>query len=248
MVRLLGQVAGAAGEITEKRAMLMTGLCEIVAADAWIWMMVGRMEEGKLPTFSIVQSGGFSEQQYADFLSAQEHQDMGRLTAPFLAEYAEKETHLTRLRQQIDSSTNAFKEADVYALWQKADVGPLMLSARPTANGETSGIGIYRRFDRELFSARESRIAHILLSEVPWLHDELAGTGDSAQLQNLSPRLNTVLNLLLQGRGRKQMALEIGISVHTLNGYVKDLYQRFGVHSQAELIRRFVDGDGGDVR
>lgn len=31
----------------------------------------------------------------------------------------------------------------------------------------------------------------------------------------------------------------MGISIHTLNGYTKHIYEFYSVHSQAELVSRF---------
>jgi len=53
-----------------------------------------------------------------------------------------------------------------------------------------------------------------------------------------------VINLLLQGMSRKRIATEIGVSIHTLNGYIKDVYSRFEVHSQSEPIHRVMEGGG----
>ena len=75
---------------------------------------------------------------------------------------------------------------------------------------------------------------------------EAIGKRDRPTVDELSPRLHTVTNLMLQGMARKQIAAEIGISIHTLNGYVKDIYARFEVHSQSELIRCLAEGNGGD--
>jgi DNA-binding NarL/FixJ family response regulator len=59
-------------------------------------------------------------------------------------------------------------------------------------------------------------------------------------LAALSPRLTQVLDLLLLGDAEKQVARKLGLSPYTINGYVKDLYRRFGVNSRGELMARFV--------
>lgn len=56
----------------------------------------------------------------------------------------------------------------------------------------------------------------------------------------LSPRQEQVLEQLLAGRSEKEAAAGLGISRHTVHVYVKSLYARFGVHSRAELMSRFV--------
>jgi DNA-binding CsgD family transcriptional regulator len=245
MVRLLAEIAVMEGSIFDKRNRLMEGLCDLVGADAWLWMKLGRETAGEAPTFSILQKKWAGESEFVDFLRSLEHPDMKSLMAPLFAEFAEKRVQLTRLRQQIDPE-NRFPESETYDLWRKADVGPMLLSFRPTADGQTTSIALYRRFDRDLFEPRESRIAHVLLSEVNWLYEETAHEATVKHIADLSPRLNTVHNLLLQGLGRKQIAAELDITINTVNGYARDLYRRFNVHSQSELIRRFVDGDGGD--
>ena len=245
IVRVLAHLAGSEQDLATKRRVLLEDLAELVDADCWIWLKMGETEAGALPTFAVYLKDGFTEEQFSTYVQAQEHPDMAKLNAPFLAEYAEKGTHLTRLRQQIDEG-NLFSSTEVYELWRKADIAPLIFSMRPTSNGQASAVILFRKFDRPLFNERESRIAHILLTEVPWLHDESWPNHPREKISQLSPRLNTVTNLLLQGRSRKNIAGHMKISVHTLNDYVKEVYSRFEVHSQSELIRRFVEGDGGD--
>lgn len=245
MIHLLGEVAGSEAPLGKRRRSLMDGLCQLVDADAWILIKLGRRKPGELPTFSILLHGGFTEQRFADFLRANEHPDMRAVNQPFLEELSIKKSHLTRLSQQADSE-GRFHSSEAVTLWKKADLAPLILSYWPTGPTEMSGVVLFRRFDQEFFSERESRMVHIVVSEVPWLHDESWSRRSGCDGFSISPRLNTVLNLLLQGHGRKQIATQLGISINTVNGYAKELYRRFGVHSQAELIRRFVEGDGGD--
>ena len=57
---------------------------------------------------------------------------------------------------------------------------------------------------------------------------------------NLSPRLRSATGFLTRGIPRKEIADRMDISIHTLNDYVKEIYTRFEVHSQSELINRFI--------
>ncbi len=245
MISTLGKVAGLDSGLDEKRRLLLQGLSELIDADCHYWALLGRDVAGELPTFTVFIKGGFTEDQFAKYMKAQEHPDMKFLNAPMLQELREKRTHLTRLRQQIDSE-GRFPETDVFPLWKEADLAPLILSMRPTSNGQMSAVAFFRKFDRSLFTDRDNRIAHIMLSEVPWLHDNAWSAHPRAEMATLSPRLHTVTNLLFQGWQRKKIASEIGISPQTLNGYVKEIYVHFDVHSQSELIRNFMTGDGGD--
>ena len=49
-----------------------------------------------------------------------------------------------------------------------------------------------------------------------------------------------VLNLLLDGLGRKKIAQHLEITENTVAGYVKDIYNHFGVRSQPELMQKFL--------
>lgn len=246
MVALLGKVIGINGPAAEKRKQLMNGICELIDASFWVWATMGRTEEGEMVTFSLRQQGGFSDQQMAGYLKAQEHPDMARLNVPLLAEYTKKEGHLTRTDWQLIAIKD-YLDTEVSELFAKAGLGPVVLSFYPLDNGQTSGIAIYRSDGKEYFSPRDSRIAHILLSEVSWLHQDNRADENVKEVHQLSPRMNTVLNLSLQGLPRKQIADQLELSIHTVNDYVKKLYSRFKVHSQSELIRRFMEGDGGDA-
>lgn len=67
-----------------------------------------------------------------------------------------------------------------------------------------------------------------------------------ASVPNLSSQRLLVLNLLLEGRTRKEIAATLSLSVNTVATYQKSIYLHFGVNSHASLMHRFHHGDGGD--
>lgn len=142
---------------------------------------------------------------------------------------------------------NQFPKSDGFELWQAADISPILLSSYPFSDGSLSMVGLYRSQDKALFSERDSRIAHIVLSEVPWLHAQSMPTEVQLKKQRLAPRERTTLNLLLEGLGRKQISKYMDISENTVAGYIKKVYRYYEVQSHAELMRYFREGDGGDV-
>lgn len=54
----------------------------------------------------------------------------------------------------------------------------------------------------------------------------------------LSPRLRETLDRLMSGACLKEIASDLGISIHTARQYVKTLYRRFEVTSRAELTAK----------
>lgn len=246
IVRLLGEIAMMEASRTERRRALMNGLGRMIGADAWMWFTSAHTIEGEPPAHTILLRGGLSDEQFSYMMEAVELSDMARLTAPFFRDYNATQGHTTRLRQQIGSD-ETFQATSVYQKWKCANIGPVILSARPNQDGQVSMIGLYRHFDRPVFNERDSRIAHIILSEIPSLHEDISPAEFNDGVVALTPRLRQVLNFQLQGCSRKTIASNLGISIHTVGEYITELYRRFGVHSQAELLRRFLAGDGGDV-
>lgn len=62
---------------------------------------------------------------------------------------------------------------------------------------------------------------------------------DADPLAALSPRFRDVLVALASGDSEKQVAAKLVLSRHTVHDYIAALYQRFDVHSRAELIAAY---------
>ncbi len=245
IVRLLGDVAGLEESFSVKRNWLMNGLAKLIQADYWAWSMFGEIDTSKNPSHTIFLHGGFTEEQFAKYLQLQEHPDLQWMTAPFLQELTNSKNHITRLQQQMVAEEK-LAAAPIMPLLAGADLGPIVLSGRTTESGQISVISLFRKIGRPLFDPREAKIAHILLSEVTWLHELAWPKHPRSDISALTPRLRTILGFLLLGKGRKQIADTTDLSIHTVNDYIKAIYESFDVHTQPELIRRFTEGDGGD--
>jgi DNA-binding NarL/FixJ family response regulator len=189
--------------------------------------------------------GGFDEARYDQLLRASAHPDMAPLSVAILSEMQRKHGHVTRRRQQV-AGEEEFFASGVNTHLREADIGPFLLSLRPIDDRSVSTIGVYRRRDDEPFSERETRIAHIVLSEVAWLHEEGWPEDRAGSVPRLAPRYRLALNLLLDGRNRKAISTSLALSEHTVATYQKVIYTHFGVNSQPALMRRFQLGDGGD--
>ncbi len=244
MVRLLGFVIADQGDFQEKRRKLMDGLCEIINATSWVWSM-SEFHPDKPPSSVGLIHGGFDEQRFATYLEAINHPAMEEVSRISSLELQSKGIHLTRTRQQMDPLSLLDRSA-AGPLWRKIDIGPLLMSLRPMQGGGVNAIRVYRTLGEPHFTERESKIAHIILSEVPWLHFQSFPDKESQEITNLYPRHRTVLNLLCEGWSRKKIAEHLGLSVNTIHGYAKIIFKHFGVHSQSELLARLTIGDGGD--
>lgn len=245
IVRLLGRVIASPDGLKEKRRMLMDGLCQLVNASSWAWCMA-EFDPDKPPSFIGFEHGGWDEERFARYIEAMNHPDMEAVTRPSSIELREKGTQLTRTRRQMDPEMLLEKSA-AGGFWEKADIGAILISQRPMESGGISGVAVYRRLDLPHFDERESRIAHIVLSEIPWLHFSAFPDRASQEITRLYPRHRAVLNLLSEGWNRKKIASHLGITENTVHGYAKKIFKHFSVHSQNELLVRMSKGDGGDV-
>jgi DNA-binding CsgD family transcriptional regulator len=247
MVRLVGEVAALPGGHNAKKLFLMRGLCKLIKADAWGWMLSCQRDPDKPQIYVSFLNGGLTEERLAKVLHAIEHPDMVGVAAKFFQEIKEKQTHLTRHRFQI-TDREYYEKTGAHLAWKEANIGPTIMSLRPLDDVSSSVIALYRFYNRDEFSDRDSRIAHIVLSEVAWLH-ELGWPEDRGiTAPTLSRRQRLILNLLCLGQSRKQIASNVGISIHTAQDYIKQVYRHFSVNSQPQLMNRFIKGDGGDEK
>lgn len=245
IVRLISETHVTPGDHIAKKRLLMMGLAELVSADSWAWGAAYQMAPDKPSVHLSLIHGGFTDDTYAMFTQAYHHPGMSAFHAPFARELSERRCHLTRRKNDFVSEAD-YKRSECYQLWLKADIEDVILSLRPVGEGIFSIIGLYRNPQNPLFGLRENRIAHMVLSGVPWLHAEGWSEEQTITVRKLTPRQRMAMDLLIQGYTREQIASRLEISIHTANEHVKAVYQYFEVHSQAALIARFRLGNGGD--
>jgi DNA-binding CsgD family transcriptional regulator len=246
IVRLLGGLYTAKGNHTAMKRKLMDGLCEMIRADAWAWSLGQELHPGTQPIYVSMFHGGFDEARYNHLLCSVSDPDMARISEKLLTEMQEKKGHVTRVHQQF-TDEKEFRESGIYPHLCKADIGPFLVSLRPIDERSVSTIVLYRRLKDVDFTEREARIAHIILTEVSWLHEQGWPEDRGVTVPRLSPRERLILNMLLDGRARKEIADCLGLSENTVSGYQKSIYRHFKVNSHATLMRRFQLGDGGDL-
>jgi DNA-binding CsgD family transcriptional regulator len=146
---------------------------------------------------------------------------------------------LTRTLQQL-MPVEDFVNAEVGAEWRACGIYPRVLSFHPLADGTYSALAIYRECSKPVLTPRQAKIAHVILSGVPWLHVAQGASGErTTQVPQLPVRERLVLELLLQGYSRKAIAATMGISINTVAGYAKNIYRFFNVASQAGLSQLF---------
>lgn len=57
---------------------------------------------------------------------------------------------------------------------------------------------------------------------------------------HVSPRQSEILTLIADGYPDKQIARELGMSARTVDSHLQRLYQRYGVHSRAAMVAKWL--------
>ncbi|MDB5553457.1 MAG: Transcriptional regulator, LuxR family protein [Rhizobium sp.] len=107
---------------------------------------------------------------------------------------------------------------------------PTVATPKPKAAADGAGIDDPRR--------------RVLADVCKVFGDHLSSDGGPGAELGLPPRLSQTLNRLVRGDSEKQVAMQLGLSRHTIHVYVKQLYKRLSVSSRGELLAKFVRGSG----
>lgn len=110
----------------------------------------------------------------------------------------------------------------------------------PAAGEEVIGAIVHRAATRPDFTPREAGVVTEAFAVLgPLVGGPLARFADPSPA-DLPPRVRQVLRCLLEGDAAKQIAARLGISLHTVNQYVKVIFKHFGVQGRPELTARWV--------
>lgn len=217
MVRLLGETAALNSGHHGKKYFLMQGLCELVHADFWVWVLGNDFQAG---ISQIVDAGG----SFSPTATLCEKRDFRACEKIFPVDHLPLFPVAQRLLQRTQTTSRLSHPSPF-----KAEI--------------VSSIIICRHGSARLFSERETKIAHIILSEVPWLYSAHWPRKRGCKPPKLFPRQRLVLNFLIAGFDRKSIADQLDISENTVAGYAKDIYRCFDVHSQAQLMQKLLTGN-----
>ena len=239
ITKLLGDVAMLSGPFVEKRRLLISGLADLIDADGWLWT-AGRVDPAnQIPMQTEMLSGGLTDHQLAALLDSPSDTASPSPCDQALANLVEKGNHFVRTRQQLVDDDSWYNNANTKTYFLQHGVDHCMYAITPFPGTGFGGIGFFRNTGRPPFSEQQHRIVHIVTREVRWLHDSTRPNDQGAAVEQLTPRLRTVLTLLFKGYICNEIATLLHLSPHTIKGYIRDIYRHFDVKSQLSLIRHF---------
>ena len=102
---------------------------------------------------------------------------------------------------------------------------------------------IDRRNRSKRFTASELKLAAYTLRGVLWFHRRLMlEHGLGIAQKPLSPQERRVLRELLTGKVVKQIADDLGLSLHTAGDHIKSIFKKLGINSRTELMALWLRG------
>lgn len=111
-----------------------------------------------------------------------------------------------------------------------------------TSASGTSHIALFRTAGRAPFTVSQENTARLILQETVWLHGFWDDLAIGEPLPDLFPQELTTLRHLSAGKARKEVASEMNLSESTVSTYTKNIFRKLGVHSQTELMKKFLNG------
>ncbi|MFA9476875.1 LuxR C-terminal-related transcriptional regulator [Phycisphaerales bacterium AB-hyl4] len=247
MVRLLGKVAGMTGPLPERRTALAEEMCDLVDADFWMWVHTHLPQGSQRPTAFNVLHGRMSERQLVVFYENSYEPELQTPEMAPLLKLMRRGKPFTRRRSQMIDDRAWYDSPHVRLVRKPAGIDDFIFSLYPLGDDCWSAFGFHRTYGRPVFTPEQARMIHIIASEIPWLHHHQPPENANTLLPALTPRLCTVMGLLIEGYNRKQIANQLSLSEHTVRGYISDVYRHFKVRSHVELIQRFAQGNGQDI-
>jgi DNA-binding NarL/FixJ family response regulator len=72
------------------------------------------------------------------------------------------------------------------------------------------------------------------------VHSFKATPAHGSEMADLSPREKSVLDGLAEGLAYKQIADQLGVSIHTVRNYIRRIYEKLHVRSRTEAVAKFL--------
>lgn len=242
--RLIGECREIAASVAVSAQMgfpwwrhMLEGLCPLVGAQvgiAGVFQGFGTTDQRIL---AVEELGWAGQRERACFLQYQA--DGGEKRDPAFRQFAQLHGRLiTRSRDQLldDAEWYGSSVYDDYLKPARIDGKIMSLCTLGGDDSLSHLLTIKRPPGERSFAPREMRLIHLFHHEfASALGGKLARPAPTVGAP-LPTRLRQVLSCLISGDGEKQVALRLGLSVHTVHEHVKRLHRIFNVSSRGELL------------
>jgi DNA-binding CsgD family transcriptional regulator len=245
MLRLVNCVHETKDSAQARRHALLDGLCRLTAASVALLLIGSIVGAGEREAQWFTIDGGACNPALMDSLDAEDEECDPAFQK--MLRRARQRRHgqvATFTRRELTDDQTWYSSQHVREVRRKAGLDDSLYSSLTTGADKVACICLSRRWgSQRRFGNREKNILDLLHPACAWVyHDE----SPKAYLDSLalSPREKQTLWKLLAGRGEKEIAAEMHLSINTVHHYVKALYKHFDVSSRAELLAKWMGRQG----
>lgn len=240
LIRMIAEVVGLEGSVEAKKRSLLESMIKLVGADVGMWTTSYLCPE-KSPVATSVIHNLPAE---LTGVAAAASQDAVRPEPYWLAmkSFLASRRHFTCTRAELISDEDWSKNPWAQCYSDSLGVEHSVFSVFPVRDDLWSCIGLHRSPGAANFDHRQRLMIHALCAEVPWLHHLSVPERNCSRITRFTPRLRSVLFLLLEGQSEKEIASGLDLSIHTIHQYVKQIYRNLEVSSRGEFHRYFSRG------
>ena len=154
---------------------------------------------------------------------------------------AQLRTPMTVICSQ-DMERQWFDQSLLQPYLQPIECVDLMIAAWAASEDRMLNLTMMRHRSHASFEASDRNLFSLMLRAMgPLVDRELFRAFDELASRDLTDRQREVLRLLLRGDSEKEIAHQLGRSIHTIHSHVKEIYRIFAVQSRGELMALFVD-------
>lgn len=240
MVRVVADACCPGVPSDNAKQRLMRGVCELLDADAWLWRVARVDGRSTKPIGLCVLHEGWTPRQYAAMLQDAEPGSGKSVIDRAMIDLIRTGDVFAKPRQDIIDDEPWYADASVERCYLDHGMDHTLFCGYPLNGSDLVSVqSFYRAIGKPAYSLRDQRIAHTVIAEIGWLHRVGLPEDDGKGAQDLSPRLRSVLVLLLEGRSRNEIAELLSLSPHTVKDYIQAVYRHFEVTSQAKLIHQY---------
>ncbi|TWU48573.1 Bacterial regulatory protein, luxR family [Rubripirellula tenax] len=249
IAKLLGEVAGLDADTPSRKRLLMRRLGELTGADGWLWSITYSDHSRNQPISVGVIHEGLTEEQFGGWVEASQVASPPPPEDAPLTQELIKGEHTTRTRDQLVSDADWYSNPTIQKYRIERGIDDFLYSLYPLgSNTSCSAIGLFRHVGRDRFSPRDRRLAHIILSNVEWIHSAGLPGIEQQSIPKLTPTQRIVLVHLLDGKRRSEIAQMLGIAETTAKDHTRAILRHFDVTDQLALVCKFQTGNGRDER
>jgi DNA-binding CsgD family transcriptional regulator len=237
-VRQLTQLAGEASELarsaTDPQRHLTEGLLRIVDGDLGIFAPMPRHMVPGVNTLPLVFSDGCPEEmrRVTSVLYQQDHGSGKDPLATVIIPHTRPGQFTVGHRQDFVSNRDWYRSPFVTEFRRPQRHDHSIYAIVKAADGRVSGIALCRAWGGRSFSEQDCALVEVFIATCG--HRLFP----PEPARHLSPRQREVRRRLLDGLAPKEIAAQLGISVNTVNEYIRGIYRAEGVTTRAALLAR----------